>query len=101
MNSTGLLNFRVFFFFGEKCLFFIRFYDESSLIDSHTKKALTDEGRQKKRVGVCVCVSCVFLVCTLSGCRTVTAVTQPRSRGGEKDEEGRDGERGGEETGVE
>lgn len=44
---------------------------------------------------------CTYLpACMLRGCRTVTAVTQPRSRGGEKDGKGRAGERGGENTGV-
>lgn len=62
-----------------------------------------------KEEGWCVCVRvlcvpclCTHLpVCMLRGCRTVTAVTQPRSRGGEKDGKGRVGERGGENTGVE
>lgn len=61
-----------------------------------------------KEEGCCVCVLCVpclcmhLPVCMLRGCRTVTAVTQPRPRGGEKDGKGRiGGERAGENTGVE
>lgn len=47
----------------------------------------------------CLCTH--LPVCMSRGCRTVTAVTQPRSRGGEKDGKGRAGERGSENTGVE
>ena len=59
-------------------------------------------------VRVCVCARamcgsclCVHLrACMFSGCRTVTAVTQPQSQGGEMDRKGRVGERGGENSGV-
>lgn len=47
----------------------------------------------------CLCMD--LPVCMLRGCHTVTAVTQPWSRGGEKDGKGRAGERGSENTGVE